>query len=602
MKEFLKHTRSLFRKLQKVLGWPSYWAIGFRSHPSCGAVEAAPISSSNERAACFEIKIVLNPESPTKLARSMVILNNLKEIGEITAGEPDLETPESAPLDSFNLIFFTTHTEEDIRRVLSQSGGPDEFSFEIKPLSCEGKRPIEGPIDHVPDTANQDNPGQEVSSQAVSIQECVNEGPTADKIPTSSFNLSSPNQYPLTEEKTEGDEITSIRVNLHQVDDINNLVGELVIEKARLGALIGELLPALNEDETQRIGIGLKKSYDKLEAALNALRERTMGLRMLPIGSLFSRYKRLVRDLCVATGKKAELLILGDETTIDKSIIEEIADPLTHLIRNAIDHGIEFPQERLAKGKQMTAQIWLRAFNEGDDVVIEVEDDGVGIDIEKITRKALARGLTVDSMTEKEILSLIFLPGFSTSEKITDISGRGVGMDVVKTQVEKLRGNIEIITEKDKGTTFRVKLPLTLSIVDALLVNVMTETIAVPLSSIVEIVDIETLSLETMLGQTCVDIKSEILPVAYLGNIYGTGNASESHARYLLVMETRLGRVGLTVDALVGRTEIVIKTLSDYVGNIAGIGGATILGDGRVALIIDTSSLTPAIIFGNEVA
>ncbi|NPA15297.1 MAG: chemotaxis protein CheA, partial [Deferribacteres bacterium] len=393
------------------------------------------------------------------------------------------------------------------------------------------------------------------------------------------------------DEKKERKGDTTIRVDVSRLDALMNLVGELVLGRNRLLRIAQQLSAKYEDDELIH---ALEETLDQVDFITTDLQMAVMKTRMVPIARVFNRFPRVVRDLARELKKEVKLIIEGEDTELDRSIVEEIGDPLVHLVRNAIDHGIEPPEEREFLGKPRQGTLRLAAYHEGNHIVILVEDDGRGIDVEKIKKKALERGLVTENelsrMSEKEILNLIFLPGFSTAEKVTDVSGRGVGMDVVKTNIEKLNGTIEINTELGKGTQIIIKIPLTLAIIQALLVKVADEIYAIPLVSVVEAVKISQDEVQTVEGKEIIILRDSVLPLVKLADVFDIP-AEEEVSPYVVVLAIGERRFGLVVDSLIGQEEIVIKSLGNYLTNIEGISGATIMGDGRVTLIVDVAGL-----------
>ena len=392
----------------------------------------------------------------------------------------------------------------------------------------------------------------------------------------------------------------TIRVDLERLDKLLNLVGEFVIDRTRFAQISQELREKYPHDPSI---IQLNETNQIFGRHMNEIQEVIMSVRMIPIGSTFNKYPRIVRDLARDSGKEINLEISGQETELDKTLVEEIGDPLVHLIRNAVDHGIEPPEEREANGKPRTGTVKLSAHHEGNHIVITIADDGKGIDVEKIRAKGIEKGLIKedDALTKKEILNLIFEPGFSTAEKVTNISGRGVGMDVVKRNITKLKGIIDIDTEVGKGTTINIKLPLTLAIIQVLMVQVASEIFAIPLPSIIETIRIPQEEIQIIEGYEMITLRDSVLPIARIKEIfkldeksakgslsYNNELESEDRGKYFVVIVGLAEhRVGLIVDRLITQQEVVIKSLGNLLTNAKGIAGATILGNGKVALILD---------------
>ncbi len=379
----------------------------------------------------------------------------------------------------------------------------------------------------------------------------------------------------------------SIRVSIDKIDELINTVGELVITQAMLGELGRKLEGPLNEQ--------FRSGLSQLERNMRELQEGVMRVRMLPISFAFSRFPRMVRDLAQRLGKQIELKMTGEQTELDKTVLEKIGDPLVHLVRNSVDHGIELPAARTAVGKPATGTVHLDACHRGGNIAVEVSDDGGGLDKERILAKARSRGLVgaSDVLSDEQIYELIFLPGFSTAEKTTDVSGRGVGMDVVRRNVKELGGKIEIKSELGAGSRFVITLPLTLAIVDGQSVAVGSETYIVPLTSIIESLQLKAQSVSRLTGRGEVfSFRGDYLPIVRLHHVFGVAPRSSAlHEGLIVVAEGDGRRVGLFVDELLGQQQVVIKSMEANYGHIEGVSGATILGDGSVALILDLSGL-----------
>ena len=381
----------------------------------------------------------------------------------------------------------------------------------------------------------------------------------------------------------------TIRVEVGRLDYLMNLVGELVLSKNRL-------LTIYNDVEERYDGEQFLEELNQVVSSLSLVTTdvqlAVMKTRMQPVAKVFNKFPRVVRDIGRDLNKQIDLIISGEETELDKSIVEEIGDPLTHIIRNSCDHGIEDPATRKAAGKPEKGTIELKAYNEGNHIVIEIIDDGKGIDAEAIRIKAVERGLIseneADTMSNKEIYSIIFRPGFSMAAKVTNISGRGVGMDVVKTNVEKLHGVIDIDSEIGKGTTLKLKIPLTLAIIQSLLVGTQEEIYAIPLANVNETVRVPVDNIYTIEGKNVLRLRDEVLSLVRLSDLFGVKQVLESGDQtYVVVISVAETKLGIIVDNLIGQEEIVIKSLGSYLANIDGIAGGTIRGDGRVTLIVD---------------
>ena len=384
-----------------------------------------------------------------------------------------------------------------------------------------------------------------------------------------------------------GIETASIRVDTDKIDKLINLVGELVITQSMLSDLSTRF-------EMSQLGLLLER-VAQLECNTREIQERVMGIRMLPIGSAFSRFPRLVRDLSAKAGKKIQLVLSGEETELDKTVIESIGDPLTHLVRNSADHGLEPPEERLDNNKPELGTIRLNAFHEGGNICITVEDDGRGLNRDKILAKAIKQGLIAENekLSDDQIWPLIFKPGFSTAEKVTDVSGRGVGMDVVKRNIEGLGGTVKIKTALGKGTMFTLKLPLTLAIIEGMTVRVGRETYIVPLLSILESIQPKAGVMKTVVGKgELINVRGTYLPMIRMYDVFSLQpEHTEPTKAILLILETEGERVAVMVDEILGQQQVVIKSMEQNFHKVAGIAGATILGDGTVGFILDVRGL-----------
>ena len=382
---------------------------------------------------------------------------------------------------------------------------------------------------------------------------------------------------------------STIRVDVQRLDELMNLVGELVLGRNRLSQINFKMNETLENNPMVK---DLADTSSQIDLITTELQMAVMKTRMVQIAKVFNKLPRLVRDLSRELGKEIDLQMMGEETELDKSIIEEINDPLVHILRNAADHGIERPEERVKKGKEAKGRIVVKADHEGNHIAISIADDGKGIDPEKISAKAIEKGVITPEqaaeMSKREILNLIFAPGFSTAEKVSAVSGRGVGMDVVKTNITKLKGIVDIESETGQGSTIIIKLPLTLAIIQGLLVQSHAETFAIPLNSVLEVVRVRKEDIKTVHGYEVISLRNTVLPLARLGQIF-TVDRSVQQADWLYIVVVGLAeeRLGIIVDSLLGQREVVIKSLGDYLGTIEGIAGSTILGDGKVIMILD---------------
>jgi two-component system chemotaxis sensor kinase CheA len=392
--------------------------------------------------------------------------------------------------------------------------------------------------------------------------------------------------------KPSGDQ--TIRVDVERLDTLMNMMGELVLGRNSLLQTVNKLVTE-HEGEYELEDLG--RSANSVNLITTELQTAVMKMRMQPIGKVFNKFPRLVRDLARDTKKKIELVISGETTELDKSVIEEIGDPLVHIIRNSCDHGIESPEARKAAGKPETGTVRLTASQEGSNIVIQIDDDGKGFDVDAIRSKAVERGLVsradVDRMPDKDVFRYIFEAGFSTAKVVTDVSGRGVGMDVVRTNIEKLNGMIELDSEKGKGTSISIKLPLTLAIIQGLLVESDDEVFVIPLSSVHETVRTDQSDVYYLNKRPVFRLRDEIIPIINLNKILrqNQGGFILTEKPYIVVIGLAEKKLGLVIDRFLGQEEVVIKSLGNYLGNTEGIAGATILGDGRIRLIVDLIGL-----------
>ncbi|MDD2201180.1 MAG: chemotaxis protein CheA [Firmicutes bacterium] len=394
---------------------------------------------------------------------------------------------------------------------------------------------------------------------------------------------------------------TTVRVDVARLDVLSNLVAELVIDRTHLAQLESKLAEKHGGDglvaELNRTSTHIGRLTTELQEAINKA-------RMFPIANVFRRFPRMVRDLAQGQGKEIDFIIEGEDTELDRSVSEEIGDPLIHLIRNAVGHGIESPEDRVAAGKPRKGTVKLSAFHQENYIVIQIADDGRGIDPDAIRESAVSKGLisedTAARLSDRDAVNLIFSPGLSTSKQVDDVSGRGVGMDIVRKNIERLNGTISIDTVMGEGSTFTVKLPLTLAIIRALLVGYDSRIYAIPLASVMEITMIELSDIHTVHGSEAIRLRGDVVPLLWLGDVFardGEDDRTDQWERmFAVITSSHEGQVGLVVDSLVGEMEIVIKSVGSFIGNIPGVSGVTILGDGRVALILDVPSLVRRVV------
>ncbi|WZL74865.1 chemotaxis protein CheA [Clostridiaceae bacterium 35-E11] len=516
------------------------------------------IRATEEGYYCYKLQIDLNPNCMLKSARAFIIFNTLEKHSEILKSNPSVEDIEDEKFNtSFELIIVTKYVEEDIKeKIINISEVENVFVEEI-----------------------------DMDTVGVLSEDMVENSVILDNNLTEK-NLSHEGEKEDGENHSKKPKLgKTVRVDIDRLDNLMNLVSELIITRSRL-----QDIDALGKRHN------MNEAIEYLERITTNLHDAVMKVRMVPIERVFNRFPRMVRDLSKELGKEISLIMSGEETEVDRTVIDEIGDPLIHLIRNSIDHGIENPETRKKYGKSEVGIVKLKAYPDGNNVVIEVEDDGDGIDIEKVKKKAIKKGLVTneqcENMEDKEIVNFLFKSGFSTAEKISDISGRGVGLDVVKTKIESLGGIVEIQTTKSRGSKFTIRLPLTLAIIQALLVNIGLEKYAIPLNSIKEIVTIQAKDIRKIQHQEIVLYRNTTLPILRLADILEISNRNDDETNLTVVVVKKGDKTaGLIVDDLIGQQEIVIKSLGKFLSGIKIIAGATILGNGQVALIIDTNSL-----------
>ena len=388
------------------------------------------------------------------------------------------------------------------------------------------------------------------------------------------------------------EEDSTVRVETRRLDHVMNLVGELVLGRNRLM----KLGYGLEEQyETNPLVRELGLAFAQLNLVTSDLQLAVMKTRMVPIRKVFSRFPRLVRDLSSKLGKQVRLDLVGEDTEVDKSVADELGDPLVHLVRNSMDHGLESVEERKRMGKSPEGSVRLAAYHEGNSIVIRIEDDGRGLQVDKIAESALDKGLVSESelttMSPRDVMKLIFLPGFSTAEQVSDLSGRGIGMDVVRTNISRMNGSLELDSELGRGSQVTIKLPLTVAIIQALLVEVGNATFAVPLASVVEAVKVTKDDIKSVNGQAVLNLRERILPLLDLAQTFQIPNERTNDECYVVVVAIGAERFGVVVDRLRAQEEVVIKSLGDFLANVQGVAGATITGDGKVVLILDMSDL-----------
>ncbi|GGH82158.1 two-component system chemotaxis sensor kinase CheA [Pullulanibacillus pueri] len=498
----------------------------------------------------WQVEVVVRKDCMLKAARAYMVVEIVEQMGEIIQTVPATEALENGEYDtSFTLILITHDDEAAVReKILKVSEIDNVVVNEPETNTKEDSKPNNG------------SPVAEENKQT---------------------------QTPSTKNKGKASQThKTIRVSTQRLDELMNLFEELVIDKGRLE----EISRTLKHQE-------LEETVEMISRTSGRLQDIILNLRMEPVEQVFNRFPKMVRSVSRELGKKIELEMVGVDTELDRNVIDEIGDPLVHLIRNSMDHGIETPEVRLGKEKSEVGRITLRAFHRGNHVFIEIEDDGAGINRQKITNKAIEKGLLSEEeamrLPDNEVYHLMFHSGFSTADKISDISGRGVGLDVVKNKIESLGGSVSVDSEEGKGSLFTIQLPLTLSIISTMLVNVHQETYALPLSSIVETALIEEKDLFKTQGQEMLEYRGRVIPFKRLQDVLSVPGQSIQHNKFIPAIIAQSGKAmtAFAVDQFIGQQEIVIKSLGRYLGNVQPVSGATILGNGQVALILDCASM-----------
>lgn len=506
----------------------------------------------------YEIEISLSQNCLLKAARVFMIFEALESLGEVIKSNPPVEELE----------------EEKF-----------EYSFLVTIISKEEPSTIEARIMKVSEV-------EKVNVNSFSASELSVEQVTEEEAAPQAQESSVPVQPAAAPKKEEEKPAVvakqsskTIRVNIERLDILMNLFEELVIDRGRLDQISQDL-------QVQE----LHETVERMSRITGDLQNIILNMRMVPVETVFNRFPRMVRQLARDLNKKINLEIIGAETELDRTVIDEIGDPLVHLIRNALDHGVESPEVRRANGKNEEGTVVLRAYHSGNHVFIELEDDGAGINKEKVLQKALSKGIitqeTANSLTDSQIAELILASGFSTADKISDISGRGVGLDVVKSTIESLGGTITIESQEGKGSLFSIQLPLTLSIISVMLVEIQQEKYAIPLSSIIETAIVNKQDVLQAHNQTVIDFRGKVVPLLFLKDIFEVPETKEEEEFYSVVIVRKGEKLaGFVVDSFIGQQEVVLKSLGNYLANAFAISGATILGDGQVALIVDCNAL-----------
>ncbi|MDN3919755.1 chemotaxis protein CheA [Roseateles violae] len=542
------------------------------------AAEPAPARTTSARL----LELQVGPLTDLSLADNLVEL--FKEITDLGTIEP-LDAGISADgmrrfkvltssSDNDLLDLFTFHVAREQVKLMPLTDG---FGFHE---GAPGAPPVEPPSSDPGYGFFDDAPGLPAGTPGTELKAADEATPVAVAAPSAAKPVARAETKPAAMDQS------TLRVSIEKVDQLINLVGELVITQAMLAQNSRNVDPGLYQQLTSGLA--------DLERNTRDLQESVMSIRMIPMSTVFNRFPRMLRDLAAKLGKKVELVTQGEATELDKSLVEKITDPLTHLVRNSCDHGIETPADRLARGKPEHGTITLVASHQGGSIVIEVRDDGRGLNREKLIKKAREKGIDApDTMSDQEVWGLIFAPGFSTADQVTDVSGRGVGMDVVKKNITALGGTVEIDSAEGYGMKVSVRLPLTLAIMDGMSVGVGEECYILPLSSVVESFQVQADTIKTVAGSgRVVEVRDEYMPVIELERVFNVPRFDFEHvSSIMVVVEAEGGRVALLVDELLGQQQVVVKNLEANYRKVTDVSGATIMGDGRVALILDVGSL-----------
>jgi len=512
----------------------------------------------------FEIHVMFDKGCLLKAARAFIVFQILEKNSEVIKSVPKVEDIEDERFEfDFTVVVITQLTKEFFEREINSVA--EISGVEVTPILPENVGMTSEPV----------------------VEEAKEEKAAADAGQSAPKPAAKPTAATATEEHKKIQKTgKTVRVDIDRLDILMNLVSELIIIKTRLD----ESSHGKTDADTE--------SLEYLERITTSLHDAVMKVRMVPVETVFNRFPRMIRDIARELDKEIELHMSGEETELDRTVIDEIGDPLIHILRNSADHGLETREERQRANKPPIGNIYLRAYQDGNNVVIEVEDDGRGINIDKVRKKIIEKGLEsaeiVNSFSDKEVVEYLFKPSFSTADKVTDLSGRGVGLDVVKTKIEALGGMTEVETEAGKGSKFIIRLPLTLAIIQALLVKIGDEKYAIPLGAIREIVNIKPAELKMVRNQEVIFLRDMVIPVVRLDRIFSVpGMIPDSEKKHLTCVIVKKGdkQSAFIVDNLIGQQEIVIKSLGKILAGVKFIAGATILGDGNVALIIDVNSL-----------
>ncbi len=512
----------------------------------------------------IHVQITLAQTCLLKSARSYMVMNALDELGDVIKSVPSAEDLEQEKFDhTFDILVVTGADMKTVEDAMGTISEIDKVALElVDPDQATAPQAAAPAAEKAAPAAPKAAPAAAVSAPT----------PAAKSAPAKAAPPKKNHQS------------QSVRVDIDKLDTLMNLMGELVINKVRLEQI----------GQTHRLA-ELTETLEQMDRVTTDLQNIVMKVRMVPVSAVFNRFPRMVRDISKELNKEINLTIEGEETELDRTVIDEIGDPIMHLLRNSLDHGVEHPDDREAKGKPRTGEVGLIARHEGNNVVIMVTDDGAGINADIIRKKAVEKGMIsqedADKLDDADAVRLVFLPGFSTAEKITDISGRGVGMDVVRSKIESLSGHVDVETKIDEGSIFKIKLPLTLAIIQAMLVKVQQEMYAIPLGSIDSTINIQPTDIKTVRNKEVIVLRGEIIPIIRMEETLQVPHVKDSDEIFVVVVHAGEAKAGIVVDNLIGQQEIVIKTLGNLFAGLKMFSGATVLGDGRVALILDVATM-----------
>ncbi len=540
--------------------------------------------AQNQNKKVYGLNVVVQEGCILKAARAFLVFKAVEELAEIIVSNPSAQDVEDEKFDlDFTLIVLSDVELNDVIKAAASvseietvTGGVIDLANNTRlnpKAQSEAPEQKEEPKQAAPAPA-----AKEASSAPAASASSASEAPSSAAHKTE------------TKKQTPAKPVVNrtVRVDIEKLDSLMNLVSELIIAK-------NSLVSASSQEQID-VNSAFNEQIEYLESVTTSLHESVMKVRMVPIESVVTKFPRMIRDLSKKLGKKMELYMTGEETELDRTVVDQIGDPLMHLLRNSADHGLETAEVRAERGKPAEGSIFLNAYQDGNTVVIEVGDDGNGIDVEAVKAKAIERGIVTPEqaagMSEKEIINLLFLPSFSTAKQITDVSGRGVGLDVVKSMIESLSGDVEVKSKLGEGSTWTIRLPLTLAIIQALMVVVGKEKYAISLGSIQTLEDIPVSDVKLVQNKEVINLRGNVIPLIRLDKVLGVEKDRSNDENLIVVIVKKGDRLaGLVIDELIGQQEIVIKSLGKYIKQCKFISGATILGDGEIALILDTNAL-----------